>query len=110
MLSSKRAGLCSSTAEIGDELEGGGNVIELIVWLQLDHTAETARFAGNLTHRDAAADEREARKGLGAGAEIAVDVLGQPGLQEALDLIGCPKGADHVAALHLQMMREARGA
>src|ERR1700722_11624168 len=100
----------SLSAQVGNELKCGRDIVQLIMRLKMYNAAEAAGPPWQLVDADPAGNQREARPAVATGRQIAVDILRQPILQEMLDLAGGLERADHVPALHLQMMGKPRGA
>ena len=61
-------------AEIGDELERGGDVVELVVRLQLHDAAEAARPARPLAHLTLPATSGKRARTVAGAVEVGVDV------------------------------------
>jgi hypothetical protein len=85
-------------------------VVELVVRAQTHDTAEHAGLARPLAHLHFAFDQGKARPRFAGTLDIGVDVVLEPPVELSLDLVGGAKGADHVAAHHLQKVGKARRA
>src|SRR5690606_19553911 len=92
-----------------DQAQGHGQAFELVVRLEVELRAVVARRALDLLYHHLGGGQRLARLGVLAGVgRVAVDVVEDPVLQPALDLVAAAERADLVAHDALEVVREAR--
>src|SRR3984893_5265997 len=96
--------------ELGHDVTGGANVVELVVRPQVNGAAERAGLSRPLADLHIALDQGETRPRFARAVDVGIDVVLEPSIELSLDLVGGAEGSHHVPAHHLEEVGETGGA
>src|SRR6185437_4108323 len=96
--------------EFGDKVESGSDIVELIMWPQVNCAAKHSRLSCAFAHLHISLEQREARTRIAGTIDVGIDVALKPSIELSLDFVGGAEGAHHVSPHDLEEMSEARRA